>query len=155
MNYLKYIEFAPENLQFFLWLRDYRQRFAQLSPNEAVLSPEWTLEQAEAEAQAHVAANKSSRPPVNAAVADVFKGTDFAVEGKPKVNSADPFDTPDKTPSLDEKRDVMSEYGSSTGNKTNQSNTTHQSVADNAFEEAGVKLKPCKSLSSAVRSVRC
>ncbi|PQE07137.1 regulator of g signaling superfamily protein [Rutstroemia sp. NJR-2017a BVV2] len=29
MNYLEYIELAPENLQFFLWFRDYASRFEQ------------------------------------------------------------------------------------------------------------------------------
>lgn len=147
MNYLKYIEFAPENLQFYLWLRDYTNRFEQLKPSEAVLSPEWTLEQAEAEAVAYAAGSKRSKR-VDPEVAEVFKGTDFAVEGQPKAaESADPFGTPEKTPSIEDQRATMSEYGSSAGDRTMQSNTTHHSIADQAFEDAGVKLKPCKSSS--------
>lgn len=144
MNYLKYIEYAPENLQFYLWFQDYSKRFSELKPSEAVLSPEWTQAQAEAEAVAQATSNKPARR-VNPEVAEVFKGTDFAVDGKPKaIGDADPFATPGKTPSLEEKRDALSEYGSSTGDRTQHSKSTHASSADKAFEDAGVKVKPCK-----------
>ncbi|KAK5174884.1 uncharacterized protein LTR77_000020 [Saxophila tyrrhenica] len=142
MNYLRYIEYAPENLQFFLWLRDYSSRFSQLSPSEAVLSPEWTQAQAEAEAAMQASSNKPVKR-VNPEVAEVFRGTDFAVDGKPKaIDNSDPFATPGKTPSLEDKREEMSEYGSSSGDRTVQSNSTHRSTADQAFEDAGMKVKP-------------
>lgn len=144
MNYLKYIEYAPENLQFYLWLRDYTARFAQLSRSEAVLSPEWTQAQAAAEALTQMSTNKPSKK-IDPTVAEVFKGTAFAADGKPKgFDNTDPFATPAKTPSLDDEHYVPSDYGSSTGDHTMHSNTTHRSVADQAFEDAGVKLKPCK-----------
>ena len=54
MNYLKYIELSAENLQFFLWYRDYVSRFDGLPANEKALSPEWTVEQAEVEAMASI-----------------------------------------------------------------------------------------------------
>ncbi len=41
MNYLIYIEQNAENLQFFLWYRDYVRRFELLPEKEKVLSPEW------------------------------------------------------------------------------------------------------------------
>ena len=145
MNYLVYIEHSAENLQFYLWFKDYQKRFSQLSRSEAVLSPEWTKAQAEAEVTAQISSNKPATH-VKRDIAEVFKGTDFAVEGKPQaIDSADPFATPGKTPSLEEKRDDYSEYGSSTsGERTMHSNGTHQSAADQAFEDAGVKVKPCK-----------
>ena len=34
MNYLKYIEHAAENLQFFLWFHDYNTRFNNLRESE-------------------------------------------------------------------------------------------------------------------------
>ena len=52
MNYLVYIEHSAENLQFFLWYRDYLKRFDELPPNERALAPEWSAEQAEMDAQA-------------------------------------------------------------------------------------------------------
>ncbi|KAL1960516.1 hypothetical protein VTO42DRAFT_7815 [Malbranchea cinnamomea] len=42
MDYLLYVERAAENLQFFLWYRDYKRRFAHLPPSQRSLSPEWT-----------------------------------------------------------------------------------------------------------------
>lgn len=40
MNYLKYVEYSAENLQFFLWYRSYVARWSQLPENESKLSPE-------------------------------------------------------------------------------------------------------------------
>lgn len=42
MDYLMYVAKDAENLQFFLWFRDYVKRFESLSENEKRLSPEWT-----------------------------------------------------------------------------------------------------------------
>lgn len=42
MDYLHYVEFNAENLQFFLWLKDYTRRFEALPESERALSPEWT-----------------------------------------------------------------------------------------------------------------
>jgi hypothetical protein len=142
MNYLKYIEYSAENLQFYLWYKDYSARFDKLPASEKVLAPEWTRAKAEAEAAGNTSTTKGSKQS-NAQVNEVLKDTDFA-DGKPK--SADPFGTPDKTPSLEEKRDGLSAYGSSTGDKTTASSAAHRSVADSAFDEAGMKWKPCTQL---------
>ena len=136
MNYLKYIEFSAENLQFFLWFKDYVQRFDQLPKSEQALAPIWSVEQAEADATANT--TKPSKRS-NAAVSEALKGTDFA-DGK--TQGSDPFTTPAKTPSLEEKRDVMSEYGSSNGEFSQNTKSTHHTVASGAFEEAGMKWKP-------------
>ncbi len=45
MNFLLYIENSAENLQFYLWFRDYVKRFEQLPENEKKLSPPWVPEQ--------------------------------------------------------------------------------------------------------------
>lgn len=47
IDYLVYIEHNAENLQFFLWYRDYVRRFEALPENEKVLSPEWMPESSE------------------------------------------------------------------------------------------------------------
>jgi hypothetical protein len=47
MDYLVYIEHNAENLQFYLWYKDYVRRFNALPENEKKLSPEWTPEKAE------------------------------------------------------------------------------------------------------------
>jgi len=44
MDYLVYIEHDAENLQFFLWYKDYCERFNALPANEMALSPKWIKE---------------------------------------------------------------------------------------------------------------
>lgn len=146
MNYLKYIEYAPENLQFYLWFQDYSARFNKVPASDKVLSPEWNQFQAESEAAGNASSNRASNK-ANPQVAQVLKDTDFADgKPKPKIEGNDPFITPDKTPSLDEKRDGLSEYGSSAGDgKTTASSAAHKAVADHAFDDAGMKWKPCKN----------
>jgi hypothetical protein len=41
MNYLIYVTHDAENLQFYLWLRDYTRRFNALPESEKALSPRW------------------------------------------------------------------------------------------------------------------
>lgn len=142
MNYLKYIELSAENLQFFLWYRDYVNRFDGLPANEKALSPEWTVEQAEAEAMAAQVQVRQKVVPLEAATA--FKGTDFANE--PRVTEAEkvnPFYTPPGTPG-EGKRDgssvETSEYESTAAGKVD-----HQGRAEGAFENAGLKWKPRKA----------
>ena len=140
MNYLKYIEHAAENLQFYLWFRDYSARWEQLPQSERVLAPEWTQAQAAAETAGSGARPKRGNPQVTA----LLKGTDFA-EGSPMgTDRADPFNTPPNSSFTDEKRDAMSDYGSSTEEKSLGSGTVHRAVAEQAFEDAGMKWKPCK-----------
>ena len=74
MNFLKYIELSAENLQFFLWYRDYVKRFNALPESERVLSPEWTGEKN--------SDTKNGPANFNADAAAILKGTDFANEGK-------------------------------------------------------------------------
>ncbi|KAF2094030.1 regulator of G protein-like protein [Rhizodiscina lignyota] len=45
MDYLVYVERNAENLQFYLWLRDYTRRFEALKPEEQALSPVWNVEE--------------------------------------------------------------------------------------------------------------
>lgn len=145
MNYLKYIEHDAEILQFFLWFRGYSERFEKLSAVDRALSPDWANAKAEAD-------NTSTQPlrrnKANPVVAQIFQGTDFA-EGGPKpvdFEKRDPFYEQSRTPSSDEKREMMlSEYGSSFGDdNTLSSSTIHHKKAEEAFEEAGLKWKPCK-----------
>jgi hypothetical protein len=75
MNYLKYIEHAAENLQFFLWFRDYSARFNDLADGERALSPEWTREQVEAEATS--AAQQTRTKHANVEASAILKDTSF------------------------------------------------------------------------------
>lgn len=145
MNYLKYIEHDAENLQFFLWFRDYSERFENLSDSEKALSPEWTTSQAEADAQG---AQPNRRKKVNPVIASVLRGTDFAdgIAQPVDMEKRDPFNDPPRTPSSEDRREpAVSEYSSSFGGdeKTLVSSYTVSKRADEAFEDAGIKWKPC------------
>lgn len=41
MNYLLYVQYSAENLQFYLWLLDYEKRWKALPQSKQDLSPEW------------------------------------------------------------------------------------------------------------------
>jgi len=154
MNYLIYIEHAAENLQFFLWYQDYVKRFSQLPSHERALATEWTLEQAEAEAQA-MQARRATKQQVSEETVALFKCTDFGAPVASVVEiKGNPFNTPPTTP-LAEKpsqhtvshapsEQAWSDYGSTIVNSTTGS-TFKQKVAG-AFEGADVKLKPCEHL---------
>ncbi|KAJ4298704.1 hypothetical protein N0V88_003736 [Collariella sp. IMI 366227] len=77
MKYLIYVEHSAENLQFFLWYRDYEKRFRDAKTADLALAPEWT-QMMENDAlmrikKEHV--EKVRRPSKDAAV--VFKGQSF------------------------------------------------------------------------------
>lgn len=145
MNYLRYIEHDAEHLQFFLWYRDYSARFSTLSASEQVLSPEWTVAQADALAQQNTAtATEGHRQRVNPAVADALKGTDF--ESKP-----DAFGSQGEKESFVSERRITpgspkdSDYDSSLGEKTYSSSQALSALAGETYESAGLKWQPCQS----------
>ncbi|KAI0870785.1 hypothetical protein GGS24DRAFT_91794 [Hypoxylon argillaceum] len=127
MNYLIYIEHAAENLQFFLWCRDYTKRFHEAPASETVLAPEWTRAMEE-ETIAKIqkdAAGKVKKE--SSAAMSIFAGTDFELTPGIPVESRDPFYTPP---------------GSSAGDSASMSGsqaTTFASQAGEAFSAAGVK----------------
>lgn len=139
MNYLKYIEHAAENLQFFLWFHDYTTRFHNLRESEQALSPEWTAAQADAEAAS--AAQQQRLKTANVEASAILHGTTFD-DGSRVNEKGDPFHTPPAT-SFDESRaGVTSEYGSSTGDNTLVSSATARGIAGQAFGDAGMKWQP-------------
>lgn len=154
MNYLKYIELSAENLQFYLWFRDYTKRFNELPESEKALSPPWTGEESDSENPVSPASPNNISPEAAAA----FKGTDFANEpqiaGGEKPN---PFYTPPRTPNGESKRDESfdsyEESLTSGGGRVN-----HTQRASGAFQSAGLKWKPCEYslyFPSSIRSAHC
>ncbi|KAF2689373.1 hypothetical protein K458DRAFT_439711 [Lentithecium fluviatile CBS 122367] len=135
MNYLKYIELAAENLQFYLWFRSYAKRFNELPENERALSPEWFHE--------HESETPIRPKRVSPETAAIFKGTDFANE--PKVVDAEknnPFFTPPRTPNSDGKREGGESIDSYAASMTSGGKADHTLRATGAFESAGLKWKP-------------
>jgi hypothetical protein len=105
MDFSKYIERNPENLQFYLWYRDYLKRFENLPEGERSLAPEWTVERAAAEAEAARLEEKPKK--MNPTAAAVLKGTDFdGKPSKPAVSEVhpDPFKDPPRTPNTERDR---------------------------------------------------
>ena len=147
MNYLIYIEHAAENLQFFLWFKDYHKRFNNLPASEQALAPVWSPEK-EGDQQDSKELTQLQKQQVSPEAAAAFKGTDFA----PPVASVrevkqNPFNTPPRTPRGDSESIAASEGGWSEGASTlNVSKTTggsHQKQAAEAFETAELKWQPC------------
>lgn len=146
MNYLVYIEYSAENLQFFLWYRDYVKRFSELPQSERALAPEWTAEQAESEtltSQATAAA--AAQIPISQEAAAILNGSDFVAPSVSMVElkSSDPFNTPPRTPtttgSVAPFESAESEHGSTAKNP----GKSFQHKAAGAFAEADLKWQPC------------
>ncbi|KAI1803493.1 hypothetical protein F4811DRAFT_344870 [Daldinia bambusicola] len=100
MNYLMYIEHSAENLQFFLWYRDYVKRFNEASTSDTKLSPEWT-QAMEDETTAKIQKDAVERIRKEPKAVAIFRGTDFEKgEADIVLESRDPFSTPPSTPSV-------------------------------------------------------
>ena len=131
MNYLIYIERSAENLQFFLWYRDYVKRFKAADTADIKLAPEWTQameEDAVTRLQKEHADKMRKQPPG----AEIFKGTDFEKRPAPTVfETKDPFSTPPRTPG-----DQDSQFSGSHA-------LSYRSQANEAFSSAGAKV-PCE-----------
>ena len=77
MNYLIYIEHSAENLQFFLWYKDYVKRFGNADTTDLHLSPEWTQAMEDEVVTRLRKDNAEKMRPEPAAAAELFKGTDL------------------------------------------------------------------------------
>lgn len=150
MNYLVYIEHAAENLQFFLWYRDYIKRFSEQPANERALAPIWSAEQAELDAQGRTGPAPFKQQ-VSAETAAVFKGTDFGPPSASVVEvKGNPFCTPPRTPNNDRASAPTIERSWSDNASTLHSNTnkSFHSKAAGAFEGADLKWQPCERYNS-------
>lgn len=149
MNYLIYIEHAAENLQFFLWYRDYCKRFEQTPASERALAPEWTAAQAEAAIESTQHKTLGQKQPT-AEVAAIFKGTDFEKNPKVKVSEqsgGDPFSTPPRTPRAEESNASLADWKSGTQDEVSTlkspSTVNFPGKAADAFKTADLKWQPC------------
>lgn len=151
MNYLVYIEHSAENLQFFLWLRDYTARFQQVPESERALSPEWTQAQDD-EAAARIQKDASEKMR-RAQQADIFRGTDFekpALQDSVTTMNDDGFSQFSSPPLTPEESSHNSLFTGSTAG-TNMSSP--RVLADHAYVAAGAE-KPCKFSLAITPSIR-
>jgi hypothetical protein len=150
MNYLIYVERAAENLQFFLWYKDYEKRFNAAEYSVTMIAPEWTDEQQEQAVQiARQEANAKKQ--ANGVKDPTVKSLNFDISTTlPATEKKDPFATPPRTPAGNGKSmssilpwevnrtisDPASEYSP-------LQNDSYRQVANNTFAAAGLKA-PCK-----------
>ncbi|KAF2017355.1 hypothetical protein BU24DRAFT_149030 [Aaosphaeria arxii CBS 175.79] len=136
MNYLKYIELAAENLQFYLWFRDYSKRFKELPEREQALSPVWSDPGSDSDTQ-----QRSKR--VNPEASAIFNGTDFAESGTvAEADKSNPFFTPPRTPTSSEQRRDVESVNSFDDVPSSNGRINHSQRAAGAFEGVGLKWKP-------------
>jgi hypothetical protein len=143
MDFSKYIERNPENLQFYLWHRDYLKRFDNLPDGERSLAPEWTVERANAEAEAARLEEKPKK--VDPTAATMLKGTDFDTKpGKAAVSEVhpDPFGDPPQTPKTEGDSTVPSNAGCNDDTSTLKTPMNPSKTAAAAFESVNVP-QPC------------
>ncbi|QDS67512.1 hypothetical protein FKW77_001639 [Venturia effusa] len=132
MDYLIYVAHDAETLQFYLWLKDYRKRYAALRKEEQALSPEWKI--AKPVEDRKLARKKSSRGSLEA-----FPQIDKEAEVRMKELSKaarEVFDEPPLSPTA-----TATDYDSFIAKSVN-SHKTMQEVAEDATKEVGLKWQP-------------
>jgi len=154
MNYLKYVEHDAENLQFYLWFRDYVRRFDKLPAKQQALSPLW-----QPTTRADISLGKPRESKIDQSVSVIFRGTDFEKESPlpnrehvawtREITSSDEISIADKqdgvqTPSELDKRSIITENTNMT--TTREVNLNPTAKVTEAFEEAGVQWKPFTTL---------
>ncbi|KAF5023484.1 hypothetical protein F66182_4435 [Fusarium sp. NRRL 66182] len=137
MSYLVYVEHAAENLQFYLWFKDYERRFKSNPKLDIRLAPEWTRTM-QNDTVIKIRKEHLDRMRREPKSAEMFRGTDFEKKkkkqpsSKDRSNSVDPFATPPQS----SKGDESSIY---TASKTMKSldAVSYQSRASEAFHAVG------------------
>ncbi|ERF68157.1 hypothetical protein EPUS_09508 [Endocarpon pusillum Z07020] len=145
MNFLLYIENSAENLQFYLWFRDYVKRFDQLPENEKNLSPPWVPEQSKlkiihTKANSDIDMSPEEKRTAAQEVSQAIKGTDFDAKAKLTTNEAghNPFSTPPRTPVSDKESmsSSMAGWGDDGSTLFSGRATSHTKQSAAAFETA-------------------
>jgi hypothetical protein len=145
LNYLKYIERTPENLQFFLWFKDYQKRFSQLAESEKGLAPEWTAAHADTARKNYRAELKKRLP--SHPTEEILKDTDFDESAKAGThlerNEAVLFDSPIEVASSDGRPSTNgSTLRPMSGTRSVLSGLSQST--ESTFRDAGLS-KPCKT----------
>jgi hypothetical protein len=142
MHYLVYIERAAENLQFFLWYRDYSRRFFLLPHCQQELSPVWT-ETLQTETDARGGQRATLLQTVSPEVVDIIEESQLASKlQNPKIGWS-PFSTPTRSIQGDHDGETLkSGQSDSVKSPATVRSTTMGEAAAAAFERAE-HLQPC------------
>lgn len=145
MDFCKYKEHNAENLQIFLWYKDFESRWTTLPESEKALAPEWTTQKAEVERLAYreQTRNKPSRGPG----AEILNGTDFASSKNTSQASDEkegPFcDAMRVETSHSDTRLLTADTQFRPQSSRPSERSGYSQRAGTAFEDAGL-AKPCK-----------
>jgi hypothetical protein len=144
MDFLKYIEHSAENLQFYLWFKDYIQRFEALPESARALSPEWT--QAQEEAEVTTNHNHHRQKSLTTEANEILKKQELQpVPVSSHSEKHDPFgDSQDESAgrsSLESAEGLRPSTGVAATVKSGKTNFSRN--AESAFENAGAKFQPC------------
>jgi hypothetical protein len=127
MDYLVYVVHDAENLQFYLWLKDYTKRFGELKTEEQALSPEWKTE-INPFTDDEKASHKKNKSEID------FEKMQKPSYGSLRMSELNPSETA-----------TVSDYQSFISNSVNSRKTVTESAED-AVNQAGLKWQPCKFL---------
>jgi hypothetical protein len=145
MEFLKYVEHSAENLQFYLWFKDYVKRFEDLPTGERNLSPEWTPAQEDADNAAY--RSQLKQKPLAVEANEILKSQNLVgeIETTSPSEKQDPFDDSRKLSSHGSK------FGESISASFDRSEPGFQSIktgysrgAEVAYDDAGCKFQPCE-----------
>jgi hypothetical protein len=129
MDYLVYVAHDAENLQFYLWFKDYTKRFGELNRDEQALSPEWKTETANPFGDDEPITHKKNR-------------SEFDIEKMQKPSYASIRMSELTTSGSD--GSTVSDYQSFLSKSANNSRKTVGESAEDASRSAGLKWQPCK-----------
>lgn len=136
MNYLKYIELSAENLQFYLWLQDYTKRFEQLSEYKKALSPEWKGNVGDVPTTAPNLSSQRELVSTKVVESHFEHGNEYRND-----SSVSDKDDPFRTSLMSDQ--VDGERSSGPTLVVSPAHMNHMKNFGEAFDEVGVKLKPC------------
>jgi hypothetical protein len=142
MDYLVYVEYNAENLQFFLWYKDYTKRFNALSDNEKALSKPWipdTKEVPDLTKDAEKSEKKKSKRETN--VANIMESGYAAKEAAMFSEDEAPLSplSPPMSPTFGNKYVSSPNSGTATPSLAGSSAPSNAEVA----AQAGLKWQPC------------
>ena len=139
MNYLIYVEHSAENLQFYLWYKDYVKRFHDANTDDISLAPEWT-QSMEDEVITRIRKEQSEKVRPSPATDSMFTGTGFEKAAVEIPQSpTNPFNAASR--SSQGESEAGSVFNSSQSMPSD--GTNYKAQAADAFQAAGVKL-PCE-----------
>ncbi len=140
MDYLAHIELSAENLQFYLWYRDYCRRFAEMPGSEKALAPEWT--------EVHAAGDNDLAPvPAKAQTKLSPETLEVLEKTKMEVSALDSGadGMPPRSAGYGSDSDGQTLHGPYEYHRASTQASSYQQKAASAFESADVPYQPCKA----------